>query len=296
MTDFRKPQDDLLYDLIEEANPGFKDKFAKGSFVIDNLRSYTPQAGEIANTIARLRAAPGTAAIGVLDIKYRRIDLSKLFKNISPITLTTWNSATALPIAQVIAEINQRFGLYLRVEDFPSNSAGIGSTSTAMTCTGSQCFIGQFSARYVKAKRDLDDAIVSNNGGSHDLNGRLWQGGNTFDGGRKTQGDYLTYGMDLSAVAATINGLAASGSMAAGNANLTAIVAEMNKQMGSNLFDASQAHSVQGGMGGLAYTRLSALPNASYPFANSAKYSKVLMLTAQATSWFQGVMYLHYNG
>lgn len=290
MTDFRKPQDDLLYDLIEEANPGFKAKFAKGSFVIDNLRTYTPQAGEIANTIARLRAAPGSAGIGTKDIKYRRIDLSKLFKNISPITLTTWQAATNLPIANVIAEINARYGLYLRPEDFPSTSS-IGTTTATMVCSASQCFISQFSARYVKGKRPASDAITNPS-----LNGRLYQGGNDFPAGSKTQGDYLTYGMDLSAVAATINALSASGSLAAANASLVTIVAEMNKQMGSNMFDASQAHSVQGGMGGLAFLRLSALPNASYPFANSAKFSKVIMFTAQATSWFQGTMYCHYNG
>lgn len=293
MTDFRKAQDDLLYDLIEEANPGFKQKFAKGSFIIDNLRTYTPQAGEIANTLARLRAAPGTANIGTRDIKYRRIDLAKLFKNMQPVVFTTWDSATNLPIAKAVTELSNRFGLKFATSDF-SPTTSIGTTVGNLTCSSSQCFIGTITAVYTKARRNLDDAIVANNGGSHDLAGRQWQGGNTMPPA-KTQGDYLTYGMDLSAVASTINALSASGSMAAGSASLLAIVAEMNKQS-DIVFDGTQAHSVQNGLGGLAYTKLSALPNASYPFANSAKYSKVLMLTAQGTSWFQGTMYLHYNG
>jgi len=295
MTDLRVPQDQLIHLLIDEGNPGFKDKFDVGDYTLDQVTAITPASGDFRDTSVRCRVTNPNKGIGTITLKYRRIDLSKILRNIT-VKLNNYTATTQLTAAECAGELNRLYGLSLLPADSQSAVWNAGSSNPWYSIATSLCYKGNFTFQWTRGKRQLDDAIVANNGGSHDLNGRLWQGGNTFGGDRKTQGDYLTYGMDLSAVASTINALAASGSLATGNASLTAIVAEMNNQFGSTMFDASQAHSVQGGMGGLAFTKLTTLPNASYPLANNAKYSKVLLLTAQATSWFQGTMYLHYNG
>ena len=290
MTDYRKPQGDLLYDLIEESNPGFKSKFSQSDYILDSVTAYTPGTGEIQNTTIRCRAKPGGRALGSKTLKYRRIAMASILRGVT-VKLTNWAPTTTLTIAEVLTTINAMYGLTLVPSDIPATST-ITQGNVNLGVTGSNCYTGIIALNWTKGKRNLSDAITAVNGSSN-LNGRLWPGGNTFGGARKPQGDFATYGADLSSQSATLNGLIASGTATTGVAWLTNVATELNAQYGSSFFS-SNAATTQGGMGGLTYAKVT-LPNAAYPDANSAKYNRAIVLTAAADSWFQGKLYLHFN-
>lgn len=285
MTDYRKPSSELIFDLIEEANPGFRQSIGENGVAFGTPVTQSVPSGGIADTNILVRAKKASAAIGNRTLQYRRIDLTKLFRGMS-ILLDDYYPST-INNAELVAMLNKRFGMNLQESDFVTGGAfSSGTQYTRNIHANSLCFKGGVTFTWTRGKQDISGLITN-----PALNGRLWPSGNDFSAPRKPQGEFMVYSLDCSSQSAELNGWSSPANNGSG---VAAFINWVNAQLGRNLFDPTQLSTSQGGVLGLARVRYT-LPNVNLPEANSNKYNRAMVFTAAADSWFQGKIIFHYN-
>lgn len=300
-SDLRKAQRQLLYDLIEETNPGFQ-----ALFPLAQLDFGTPSASAVVlgdpykrDTQVVVSAKAGSGFMGSKTIRYRRIDLSFVFRNMTA-QLTDWYSAaaTALPKAAWIAALNAKYGLLLLESDIPVSNIGALPWNTVYGMTiDATCLCYKATAgvnlQWLKGKRPMLDMIPD---AKQVLVGRAFPAGNDFtDPNRKPVGEWETFGLDASELKTTLEALAASQVIAVGS-TIPAVNAVLNFLAGNSGRDyfSNKASTVKGGLGGLTWYKYT-IPNAGVPEANSQRFNRVIVIQGIAGSWFSGKILLHYN-
>lgn len=301
MIDYRKPTDQLVFDLIEESNPGFKT-----TFDITKLALGTPTAITVdqadpykRDTKIRVSGKPGSDVIGIKDITYRRIDLLKLMNGMASLVCREYAVNSSLPPSQWRPFINKALGVNIPAASW-SSSFNLGSTPswvpgnaanyTVQLGTTDLCYINRVPITYIAGKRTVNDIL----GAEPVVNGRLWPGGNDFSAGSKPRGEFLAYGMDFS----EINNLAMIAgpvtiAVGANNFVTDAILARLQAQSPEYNW-ANLIHTTPGGILGTVWTRVT-LPNAAVPEANPA-YKYCWYIPAPSTgSWWQGKLIFHFN-
>lgn len=183
MTDLRKPSFDLLYELIEEANPGFTAKFPKGT-----LKFGTPVAsslgGGITNTRIPVRSITGGTAIGTGYLFYRRIELGKLFRGMS-LSVTVYRPTNALTKEDYLAALNAKYGVNWQPSDFTNGThTGPGQAATLTPASGCPTYVGTVPFTWIMGKRALDDLLSAD---KRTLKGR------TFPQGISSYDEFLTW-------------------------------------------------------------------------------------------------------
>lgn len=169
MTDLRKPSFDLLYELIEESNPGFTAKFPKGSIKFTAIVASTAGGG-FTNTRITFRPTIGSTAIGSGYLYYRRLDFSKLFKNMT-LSVATYRNATSIANTEFIPLVNQKYGLNLDLSDIVQTSWPADSASALQAVGTALCYVGSIAITWIKGKRPLSDLVTAD---KRTLDGRVF--------------------------------------------------------------------------------------------------------------------------
>ena len=298
LTDYKKPQEQLIHDLIAWSNPDFNTSYPVGTVTFGtptsiqvDIRDYYKNDTQVVVT-----PKPGTGGRGSVVVKYRRINLSTLFRG-KVANLNDYTAASTLPVATFQASFISAHGISLLDSDWPTNLTAI-SPDTVYTYAlqpNGLCFTGSFSLKWTKGKRQMSDMVTDAN---RALPGRLYPGGNDFTTpGRKPVGEWQLYGLDASPAEATANmeAWASISPVTAGSiqTGVPELIAWLNANSGITNWSNSDS-TVPGGLGGLTWYKY-LLPSASIPEANVA-YNRAIVIPAIAGSWFTGKLILHYNG
>lgn len=294
-TDYKADQIDILYDLVEASNPGFKTQFPKGTIQFGTPSVISVQPGDPYknDTSILISAAPGSSVLGQQTVRYRRIDIGVIFKHMK-LTMNDYSATTQLALATWKASFAQKFGLKIPAADIANTTALTTATLTNVTIAStSLCYKGTAQVTWIVGPRQLQDIVTDAN---RALVGRLYPNGNDFTTpGRKPQGEFLVFCQDASEISAGIESFAATTNVGAGN-NGTSVVALLNwLNSATGRTNWSNADSVVvGGICALTWYKYT-LPSASVPEANSAKYNRCLVIQGSASSWFAGKIIIHYN-
>lgn len=297
-TDYRKPQDQLIYDLIEESNPGFKAAYPLGSLQFTNMTAITVDSADPykRDTQVVCSGKTGSGVTGRVTVKYRRINLSTMFKNMS-VVLTDWlpSNITILPRATWTASLAAKYGLSVVDADWNATYGGMTVNAVQPTLSvNSLCYTGGITGIvWKRGKQPMSNMIPDN---KQVLVGRLYPGGNDFSNqSRKPVGEWQLYGLDASEIKSTIEGFAASTAVAVNDASapVVALLNWLKANSGKTNWSTADS-SVDGGIGGLTWYRYS-LPSVSVPEGNTSRFNRALVIQSTSSSWFSGKLILHYN-
>lgn len=292
-TDYRIPQSDMIYDLIEKSNPGFKDIYPKGSIVFGTPTAITVDVADPYKNDTSILVTPatGSGGIGKVTVKYRRIDLSKILKDVV-VRLDNYYTSTVAPPASWVAWFAAKYGISLVAADFASSQTiASGSNVTANILSGCLCYKGTFPFVWTLGKRPITDLITDANRG---LAGRAYPGGNDFSVGRKPTGEFMTLTQDATSIKATLSALSTSWTPPGGaNASLQAICDWLNANSGQSGWNIGNANT-PGGLQNIQWFRYT-LPNAAVPEVDSTKYTGVVVIQSSPDSWFTGRCLLQYT-
>lgn len=289
MYPYQKPQQELLLDLIKEANPDMP--FPPAA---TNLRFGTPvtQAvpnGGIADT--NILVSGKDPYLGTKVVQYRRINLDSFFRSMNSIKMNIWvsDANTIMTAQNVVDYYNKTFGLSLSIADTGAGSFAPNVQNVINITAGSLCYSGRLIFLWTPTKKDINVAIPGNS-----LPGRTFPGGNDFSPGFKPVGEYLCYDTSFVPLTATFAQIGASGTWS-GNSVLGIPVTNFLKENVSPDFKGDQPHTVYGGLNGLSFIRV-AIPIATVPEANSMStvFKNVVAIIAQPNSWFRGKLLMHY--
>lgn len=283
MFKYAKAQTDVLLTLINESNPRLVEARDLVNSLIGAPVARSPGAGEIQDTSVSIYATDQSFYIGKRSLTYRRIDLGKFFAN-TVVELDLWLSTNMSP-AIFVQEVNKKYGLALLESDISTNqrgqSAGLQTMSIVST---SLLYKGTFNFRWLMGKRTINEIF-----GSVRPAGLKWDVG-YVEG--KPIATLVGFGVDYTGQIGTINQLAVNTALAT-SAFARALITKLNSYTGLAL-DTSKDHTLVGGLSGLTITKVT-LPSDNAVEANSAKFNRVLVITALPTSWFCGKFLLHYN-
>lgn len=285
MSYYSKPQIELLLTLINESNPGLLELRDLENTTIGVPFARTPKSGEIQDTSLELYANPETFYLGKQIVHYRRIDLGRLFANMT-LELEYWQSAN-LSRAQWVEMINVKYGLQLVEADF-IHYGNMGETTHTLTVAGtSLAYRGSFRIRWVRGKRALDQIFLN-----EAYSGLYWD--RLFDENKPLM-TVVNFGTDYSRfnnVNLISNGYRLNNS-GTYSGDILGIIDWFNSVSGMSL-DLNSDHTLPNGVKGLTLSRFT-LPNANVPEANHHKFNRVLTISSTAASWFCGKILIHYN-
>lgn len=294
-SDLRKPQRELLYDLIERSNPGFKAKFP-----LSVLKFGTPSAIPVNgndrfknDTQIVVSSSDAAIAMGTVTVRYRRIEMATLF-NGAFIFLDEYDGVSqSLTAAQWRQMVNDKYGLSTEYDDWGTGIVSLpaGSKYSTTMATTSKCYRGSYTIQYVPGKRKMEHLLA----GKKNLAGRTWPTDNDFS---KPKGSQIAYGLDFSPIKDTgMNAFTSPQGMPTNqngtNPIFNAIINFLNANTDRKNWS-DKGITVDGGITGNTWTRLS-LPNALVPEANSKDFNMCVVMSGHPSAWFQGNLIFHYN-
>jgi len=309
---YKKPSKDLVYDLINEANPQLEIPASALNVSLGVPAAIAGTSWPANNTNIVLSPAPGSGDfIGRQTVSYRRLDLSALFRGqtilIKKFKSTASSSSGTLmyTVYQLLADINSRYGMNLTEDDVNNANILRGSTLedgqytttvTVSTKATSLGYTGSFSLKWLNTKQSLEDMITVRT-----LGGRLFPGGNDFSGAHKEILAMAGYGIDgsdaLRRTSSTWNGTATSGVVAAAHQVwLSAMLDDINIKCGTSYKCTNGgSYLTTNEFFGMNYT-IVVLPHANYPDANTTDFNRLFIITAPANCpWAVGDLYVHAN-
>lgn len=283
MSYYSKPQIDLLLNLINESNPGLMEERDLINTRIGIPYNRTPAAGEIADTSLELYATPESFYIGKQIVHYRRIDLSKLFANMT-VEVDRWAEGN-IRREFIVEQINLRYGLALVPEDLPNTAWG-ATTYNIQIQPSSLVYKGILRFRYTRGKRALDQILPP----VETFQSRVWDSRYVED---KPLLSLVNVGHDYSRFAPEANAISNNWTITSRVPNFN-LLANWYSQVAGFRLDPTLNHTVEGGVAGLTFTRFE-LPNINAPEGNAEKFNRVLIISSRDDSWFAGKIVMHYN-
>lgn len=166
MLSYKKPSDELVFDLINLANPQLKTPLNKNNVVLEKLEKVTANAASNnRNTRARLRGVQGMGYTDSVTLYYDRIDLAAILplRSQSKAGFTSFTGAT---VHSVLAAIEEAFGIKFSTADLANTGlAGSGSANYegAVTLTSqaqSPAYTGSGQVRFYRGLPVLDTSIT----------------------------------------------------------------------------------------------------------------------------------------
>lgn len=298
-TDYRKQEKDLLLDLIEEANPGWAENIPLDDVVFGTPTVLTPVDSEGRNTSITIKAKQGsTSVIGSRVIKYRRLDVGKLFRGRS-LVLTKYTTLNVLPYADILELLLSQCGINFDPTDMLAGTVQAGNSRSFAIQPSSLCYTGSLTFVWNKGKRDISELLTDGL-----LDGRVYpQGLIDVQDGSKPQGELMFYNTDFTALsmAAWFNGVTSGGfDNGAWNTsvNSTALVNLLKTLRPDIPWSRGHVAITKGGIG-YCYFKRYTLPHADVPEANVGLFKRVMVLEpanmANPDNWFFGRIYLHYS-
>lgn len=308
---FGKQSKDLVYDLINQSNPGLPVPASSSTVNLNVPTAITPAGGKIQNTQMVLNAPANSPFLGKKTITYRRIDLSNLFRSVI-VQINKYSAAAAagkqntiaFSLYQLMADLNTRYGMSFTTDDLTDVNITRGNTQNAqgyyyntVTVTAkatSLAYVGSFSFRWVQAPQDIASLITQT-----EIAGRQFPGGNDFVAPHKLVLNSAGYSFDFTSQAIAAGKIALTGGTSTFPASGTsapttfikACLAQIDQVLGTTLNAAEWWR-------GYTYT-VYAVGNSSWPFplqANSRYYNRVMVVdVAAADANYVGKLYLHFN-
>jgi hypothetical protein len=306
MTFYAKPSSDLVYDLINKANPGLPLPLSAAVARLELPKTIAGAGPAALNTTIKASASRGQGYTGTKTLSYRRIDLSSFFKNTVAIVNKFKAGGQPVKFSDYLDDFNVRYGFSLTSDDFtdvnfPAVSIDpVDNRRTAAVVVNAKPnslgFIGAFTFRWKESPQELKNIIVK-----PELPGRVYP--------PATFVNMLTYGGDNTAgLSAPVPGTPyklmdyfADQLLFAGTARPDLLIGHsqflntVNSGYGTMFFaDSSKPQSTPGNLFN-AVIRIVTLPNALYPTANNNyKYLLVLQLQPGHT-WGTGDLFFHHN-
>lgn len=190
-----RPSFDLVVDLINVANTlALND--AKVTFGVPSALE-DDESG--LNTGLNVKAISGAGYRGAVDVKYNRLDLALLFKNIA-VNLNVDLSSVASPTTKdLLGTLNTKYGLGITIDevvDAPVDITGEGPHTHTITAQDSLAYIGTLTLTIgpdADVGERLDTVVLVTN-----LNGLLYPNTDTT----KAQAREYSWGVDASPISA----------------------------------------------------------------------------------------------
>lgn len=307
---YSKPSAELVYDLINEANPDLDPPLSPANVTLGDPTVITPVGGAIQNARIPVRATLNSPYIGRDSLTYRRIALGSLFRGM----LVQINKySTKLPgsgsntvmftLYELLADINAKYGMSFTQDDLSDISITRGNTQdgngnyyrdiTVNAKAGSKAFTGSFTFRWVQAAQDISTMITVVN-----IPGRLFPGGNTFDENHLKAMNSWQYGFDYTdkmfELATAWNKSAFARVVVASNSTLGGfyqwLIGQINAQLGTSLVWDNTFYTAW-------YHSCYVLPDTSLPEANGRYHNRVVVLETPAagSKGVIGKIFIHFT-
>lgn len=255
------------------------------------------------NTRVRVTPKGSSPYRGAVDITYRRIDLTTLFRSVK-VEFTRWiNNGTNMTHAMMVPILNQLYGINLDTDkttlnaSWTVNSSGsinnTGQVRTLSAAANNYFYVGSVSVYWHRGQQELGLDILT----TTELAGATWPGGNDFVAydDRSLHGEFLLSGIDVTEHAIANNwalGTAAGTSLTSA---WQALFNEINAITGLSLSASTyNADTNPQGLAGYTVGRF-ALPHASYPMANKPGFAGAYIIHADNHPVFKGKIILYYN-
>ena len=307
MSIYNLPAKELVYALINEDNPDLPFPVSALNVILGTPQAITPSGGKIQNTRIWLSPVANGDYIGRRQVDYRRIDLSVLFRGMQ-VQIDKWSpnlpggtGTTMFTVHQLLADINQKYGLALTTDDVNDQNITRGSTleggfyTRTVTVTvkaGSYGYVGSFSLKWKEAPREIDLMIAVS-----DLAGRQFPGGNVFDVNHPIVLDSAVFDRDFTdkifELAPSYTKAAFSRALVASGTTLAAfyqyLIGELNTMLGTSLTWTNMYNKW--------YHTCYTLPNdAVVPEANSRYSNRVIVLETppEGIDGVIGKVYIHF--
>lgn len=279
MLNFSKPSNELVFDLINLANPDLPAYINAQNCIVEKVTQVPVNAASNnRNTTARIRGVQGSGFRDQITVFYDRIDLRRLFPWGQYINSTVRDAAaftnfTAPNIHAALSTINETYGINLGTMDVANSGlAGISSPNYVSTVTlgaqvASPAYINSVVITYKRGLPVLDTSIVTDslNTMNQPVDPALNQ----------KCVDMLTYGIDFTAYRnlLTVN---------AGGLPQWDGLRKVLDDLGIPAYPAPDSNTVQD------------VPTTGLATANKA-YDRVVVQTGIDAAGVKGRAYYHYN-
>lgn len=168
MSYFNKSPDELLFGLIDEDNPNMVPKLNAQNCYITTAQPNTGPDAALYNTIATVRPRHGSGLHGPRQIKYNRVNLQDLFRDMNPVIASGFSNneqyATRDEMPLILATC---YGLPIEKGDVdPSSSANFYVEGHAeygkgtFTIADNKCFIGTCTIAFRRDKLENISLLV----------------------------------------------------------------------------------------------------------------------------------------
>lgn len=161
MSLYSKPQFDLIYDLIEQSNPGFKSIIPEQVLGFTGAIAVSPSPNPTINAQVRTKLKQvGAGITGVQSFNYRRISLNALFRN-TRFALSFYSDGGALPGVETIrAHLNRVYGLSLEPGELTRGSQVSGNQYNYSIDSSALCYTPDtFTISWSNAARSYQDIL-----------------------------------------------------------------------------------------------------------------------------------------
>lgn len=304
MTFYAKPSPDLVYDLINKANPGLPVPITKTVARL-GLPSPIPGAGPSdLNTTVKASANRGGGYNGTRILSYRRINLSDFFRGTVVIVNKYKLGGQPGKFSDYLDDFNIRYGFSLTVDDFTDvnfPASTVDPTDNRKTAAvvvntkgDSLGFTGAFTFRWKDAPQELKNVIIK-----PELPGRVYPASN-FVG-------MATYGGDVTAILSEkVPGtpyvvfdyfsdqlvFLSRPDLLVGHQQF---ITSVNREFGTSFIaDLAVPASTQNSLLGTVIG-MGSLPSALYPQANN-DFKRLIVLKLQSgNTWGTGDLFFHHN-
>lgn len=157
---FKQSTDEMVFDLIERDNPNLLPRLTAQNCYITSPEPNTGPDALLYNTIATVRPRFGSGLAGPVQIKYNRVELSVLFRDMTPVVLSGYSVneqyATRAELPGIIAacyglpigkdDVDPETTLNHYVEGHAEHAEGI------FKIANNKCFIGQVKVAFRRDK------------------------------------------------------------------------------------------------------------------------------------------------
>jgi hypothetical protein len=283
---FTLPQKQLIYELIEEANPGFKLKVGEAQLKFTGAYAISPVG--FRDTRVTVRSVDDVNVIGTKLLEYRRLNLTKLFGSRFLDFEYYLPGTQPITTVQVFEQISLKYGIKLLPADVNQNQTyNAGSPTSVIIKADSLCFSDVLRFTWSRGKQDITPLLDKK-----ELPGRNWPVGLIdFQDGSKPQGEYLVYNADFTSQASVFEAHSSGGAVTA------FIVNALNTKSADTgvTFSTGDSVTVKFGLSFCKATRYT-LPALQVPEANAARFNRAVVIEAGPNgAWFFGKILVQYK-
>lgn len=279
MLNFAKPSSELVFDLINLANPDLPEHVNAVNCIVEKITQVTPSAAtNQRNTTARIRGVQGSGFRDQITVYYDRVDVRRLFpwgQYVSAVTrdAAAFTNFTAANVHSALSTINETYGINLSPVDVANSGMSAPSVANYVSTVGitaqpaSPAYVGSVSITYKRGLPVLDTSIVTDSLATmnHPVDPALNQ----------KCIDMLTYGIDFTAYKNLLTVSAAGLSQWDG-------LRKVLDDLGIPAYGAPESNMVQD------------VPTTNLATANKA-FDRVVVQTGIDAAGVKGRAYYHYN-